>query len=153
MTDEAFHHKFGKIWADKTICNLSPEERDRVEDWAAECFESLLFNLVNIRQKRMVYEQFGLDWEWVRDAVRETYNDEERRSELKDGNNIFRVLAKNLISAGIITDRTKHVYAEWVNMNQLESEERDIPGAAAVIEGIEDLRRINANRKVIGQKF
>ena len=56
MIDEAFHHKFGKIWADKTITDLSPAERDRVEDWAAECFESLLFNLVNIRQERMVYK-------------------------------------------------------------------------------------------------
>jgi hypothetical protein len=153
MTDEAFHHKFGKIWADKTIVNLSPDERDKVEDWAAGCFESLLFNLVNVRQKRVVYAQFGLDWEWVRDAVRETYNDDERRNELKDGNNVFRVLAKTLISAGIITDRTAHVYAGWVNMKELEAEDHEIPGAAAVIEGIEDLRRINANRKVIGQKF
>ncbi len=24
MTDEAFHHKFGKIWADRTIPNLTP---------------------------------------------------------------------------------------------------------------------------------
>ena len=23
MTDEALHHKFGKVWADKTIANLS----------------------------------------------------------------------------------------------------------------------------------
>lgn len=153
MTDEAFHHKFGKIWAEKTIINLSPEERDLVEDWAAKCFESLLFNLVNIRQKRMVYEQFGLDWEWVRDAVRETYNNDERRNELKDGTNVFRVLAKTLISVGIITDRTKHVYAEWVNMKELETEDCEIPGAAAVIEGITDLRRINAKRKVMGQKF
>jgi hypothetical protein len=153
MTDEAFHHKFGKIWADKTITKLSSEERDRVEDWAAEIFESLLFNLVNIRQKRMIYGQFGLEWEWVRDAVRETYNNDERRNELKDGNNVFRVLAKTLISAGIITDRTAHVYAEWVNMKELAAEEHEIPGAAAVIEGIDDLRRINAERKVIGQKF
>ena len=57
MTDEACHHKFGKVLADKTIANLSPAERDRVEDWAAECLESLLFNLVNIRKKRMVYKQ------------------------------------------------------------------------------------------------
>ena len=153
MTDEAFHHKFGKIWADKTIVNLSSDERDKVEDWAAGCFESLLFNLVNVRQKRVVYAQFGLDWEWVRDAVRETYNDDERRKELKDGNNVFRVLAKTLISAGIITARTAHVYAGWVNMKELEAEDYEIPGAAAVIEGIEDLRRINANRRVIGQKF
>ena len=121
MTDEAFHQKFGKIWADKTIATLSPAERDRVEDWAAECFESLLFNLVKIRQKRMVYKQFGLDWEWVRDAVREAYNDDERRNELKGGNNVFRILAKTQISAGIITDRTAHVYAEWMNMNELEN--------------------------------
>ncbi|MDP6390649.1 MAG: ferritin-like domain-containing protein [Alphaproteobacteria bacterium] len=153
MTDEAFHHKFGKIWAEKTIGNLSPEERDAVEDWAAEVFESLLFNLVNIRQKRMIYSQFGLDWEWVREAVRETYDKSERRNELKDGTNVFRVLAKTLISAGIITDRTAHVYAEWVNMKELEAEAHDIPGIAVVVEGIEDLRRINADRKVIGQKF
>jgi hypothetical protein len=153
MTDEAVRHKFGKIWADKTIANLSLDERDRVEDWAAECFECLLFNLVNMRQKRIVYAQFGLDWEWVRDAVRETYNDDERRNELKDGNNVFRVLAKTLITAGIITDRTAHLYAGWVNMKELEAEEQKILGAAAVIEGIEGLRRITANRNVIGQKF
>ena len=61
MTDEAFHHKFEKIWVDKTIFYRSVEVRDRVEDWGKVCFESLLFNLVNIRQERMVYEQFGLD--------------------------------------------------------------------------------------------
>ena len=136
MTDEAFHHKFGKIWADKAVCNLSAEERDRVEDWAAECCGSLLFNLVNIRQKRTVTEQHGLDWEWVRDAVRVTYNDTEQRNELKDGNNVFRVLAKALIFVGIITYRTKCVYAEWVNMKRLDSGEHDIPGISAAIEGI-----------------
>src|ERR1700761_2430741 len=30
MTDEAFHHKFGKIWADRTIPKMSPEERNVV---------------------------------------------------------------------------------------------------------------------------
>ena len=58
---------------------------------------------MNIGQKRTVNEQFGLDWEWVRDAVRVTYNDTEQRNELKDGNNVFRVLAKTLIFVGTIT--------------------------------------------------
>ena len=101
----------------------------------------------------MVYKQFGFDWEWVRDPVRETYNDDERRNELKDGNNFFCILAKTLISAGIITDRTAHVYDEWMHMKELESESDEVPGAAAVMEGIEDLRRINSQRRVIGQKF
>jgi hypothetical protein len=38
-------------------------------------------------------------------------------------------------------------------MKELEAEAHDIPGIAVVVEGIEDLRRINADRKVIGQKF
>jgi len=45
MTDEAFHHKFGKIWADRTIPKLSKEEHEIVENWAAHCFQTLLFNL------------------------------------------------------------------------------------------------------------
>lgn len=57
----------------------------------------------------------------MRDAVRETYDDYKRRNELKDGNNVFRNLPKTQISAGIITDRTAHVYAEWMNMNELEN--------------------------------
>ncbi len=45
MTDEAFHHKFGKIWADRTIPNLSKAEHEMIEDWAAQVFQVLLFNL------------------------------------------------------------------------------------------------------------
>ena len=52
----------------------------------------------------------------MRDAVRETDKDTARRNELKDGNNVFQVLAKTLVSAGFITDRTRQVYAEWVNI-------------------------------------
>ncbi len=101
----------------------------------------------------MVYKYFGLDWEWVRDAVRETYNDDERRNVLNDGNNVFRILAKTLISAGIITDFTAHIYAEWVKIKELESESHEVAGAIAVMEGIEGLRWINPQRRVIGQKF
>src|SRR6201992_1223827 len=35
MTDEAFHHKFGKIWADRTIPHLSKGEHELIEAWAA----------------------------------------------------------------------------------------------------------------------
>ena len=61
-------------------------------------------------------EQFGLDWVWVRDAIRETDKDTERRNELNNGINVLQVLAKTLMSAGFITGRTKQEYAEWVNM-------------------------------------
>ena len=61
MTDEAFHHKFGKIWADRTIPKLSKEEHEIVENWAAHCFQTLLFNLVAPHQMTAIYAEFGLD--------------------------------------------------------------------------------------------
>lgn len=152
MTDEAFHHRFGKIWAERTIARLTPDEHNIVEDWAAECFETLLFNLVNIRQKQVIYADFGLEWEWVREAVRETFDDDVRRSELKEGTNVFRVLVRTLLGAGIITDRTRHIYGGWVDMAELDSESLETPGAAVVADGIEELRRINRERRLIGQK-
>ena len=48
----------------------------------------LLFNL-NIRQTDGILT-VGLDWVWVRDVVRETDKDTERRNELNDGNNSSR---------------------------------------------------------------
>src|SRR5262249_22039976 len=48
MTDEASHHKSGKIGAARTIPRLSREEHECVEDWAAQVFEMLLFNLSSL---------------------------------------------------------------------------------------------------------
>ncbi|GLQ07687.1 ferritin-like domain-containing protein [Sneathiella chinensis] len=152
MTDEAFHHKFGKIWADRTIPKLSREEHDRVEDWAAKCFETVLFNLINIRQKQSIYAQFGLEWEWVRDACREVFTDADRREALKESTNIFRVLVKTLLKSGIITDRTRPLYSHWIDMDEIDGESEDMVGYAIADEGIAYLKDINQNRKIIGQK-
>jgi len=153
MTDEAFHHRFGKIWAERTMPTLSPAEHNRIEDWAAECFETLLFNMMNIRQKRTIYPQFGLDWEWVREACREVYGDSYRRNELRKETNVMRVLVKTLVQAGIVTERTRHIYSTWVDMGGIEADGgRDLPSEAIAAEGIEYLRAINQGRKVIGRK-
>ena len=61
MTDEAFHHKFGKIWADRTVPQLSQAERDLVEDWTAHCAQKLLFDRGDPRQMAEIYGRFGLD--------------------------------------------------------------------------------------------
>src|SRR5215472_14922318 len=90
MSDEAFHHRFGRLWAAKTIGHLNPDEHKKVEDWSAQLFQMLLFNLINTEQKKEIYAKYGLDWEWVRDAVREVFGAEDRRALLKEGTNIFR---------------------------------------------------------------
>ncbi len=151
MTDEAFHHKFGKIWADRTMPKLTGEEHERVEDWAAQVFETLLFNLSSLAQRGYIYEKFGLDPKLLRESVREAFAGGRKRA-MREGTNIFRVLVKTLFKAGIITDRTIHVYAAWLDTELLAAEGETMVGDAIAAEGIEYLREINRERRVIGQK-
>lgn len=147
MTDEAFHHRFGKIWAQRTMPKLTEEEHNRVEDWAAQVFQVLLFNLVNPEQKKVIYQQFGLDWQWVRDAVKEAFSDTDRRSQMSENTNIFRVLIKTMLHAGIITERTRPLYAVWVDMEELRSEGDEMVGDPIAEAGIAYLKEINAKRR------
>lgn len=149
MTDEAFHHKFGRIWARDTMPRLSREEHDQVEDWAVACFETLLFNLVNPQQKRLIYPQFGLDWKWVRGAVREAVTDDQRRQLMRRSSNVFRTLVKTLLSAGIITDRTRPRYAMWIDMEDLAAEGDRMVGDDIAEEGIRTLKQINAGKRKV----
>jgi hypothetical protein len=152
MSDEAFHHRFGRLWAAKTIGHLSDSEHKKVEDWAAQLFQMLLFNLINTEQKQVIYAKYGLDWQWVRDALREVFGDEDRRASLKESTNLFRVLIKTLLHAGIITSRTAPLYAVWVDMDELKAEGDSIPGDVVAEEMLVVLREINAKRRRIGAK-
>jgi hypothetical protein len=143
MTDEAFHHKFGKIWADRTVPKLDPEEHAIVEDWAAHCFQTLLFNLVAPHQQREMYESFGLDVDKVVEELQAIATDEARREDMKEATNIFRVLIKTLLNAGIITDRTRAFYATYVDMEELKAEGDVMVGDAIADEGILYLQAIN----------
>ncbi len=148
MTDEAFHHKFGKIWADRTIPKLSAEEQNIIEDWAAECFQTLLFNLVNPEQKQILYAEFGLHWEQVTAEMIEAISDEKRKEDMQEATNIFRVLIKTLLKAGIITDRTKAFYQTYVDMDELKNEGDRMVGDDIAEDGIRYLQKINFGSNV-----
>lgn len=143
MTDEAFHHKFGKIWADRTIPKLSEEEHNIVEDWAAHCFQTLLFNLVAPHQMRDIYVRFGLDPDKVMEGFQKVATDEARREQMKESTNIFRVLVKTLWNAGIITNRTASFYAMYVNFDEFKAEGDEMVGDAIAEDGIRYLQTIN----------
>ena len=143
MTDEAFHHKFGKIWADRTIPKLTQQEHEIIEDWAAHCFQVLLFNLVSPSEQRDLYEEFGLDPDKVLEEIQKLATDEARREDMKESTNIFRVLIKTLLNAGIITDRTKAFYGMYVDMEELKSEGDRMVGDDIAEEGIVYLQKIN----------
>ena len=151
MTDEAFHHKFGKIWADRTIPHLSEAEHEVIEMWAAHCFQTLLFNLVAPTQNVGLYEEFGLDPNRVIEEMGKLVNDESRREEMKEATNIFRVLVKTLLNAGIITDRTKAFYAVYVDIDELKSEGDKMVGDDIAEEGIRFLQEINFKDRALAK--
>ncbi len=143
MTDEAFHHKFGKIWADRTIPNLSVEDRNAIEDWSWEVFHILLYNLGSPEQKKHIYAQVGLEWEWVQQSFMEAMTDKNIREDLEESSNIFRVLVKTLLNAGIITARTSHKYAAFIDMEGLHKEGDRMIGDDIAEEGIKKLIALN----------
>jgi hypothetical protein len=143
MTDEAFHHKFGKIWADRTVPRMTADERDMVEDWAAHCFQSLLFNMGSPHQQSAVYRDFGLDPDKVIEALRALMTDEKRRERMKGQTNIFRVLIKTLLNAGLVTERTRGFYATYVDMDELKAEGERMVGDDIAEEGIRYLQTVN----------
>jgi hypothetical protein len=146
MSDEAFHHKFGKLWAQRTVPKLSEAEHEQVEAWAARCFQTLLFNLVNSEQKQQIYGEFGLDWQWVRSAVLEAFGDADRRDAMRQQTNIFRVLVKTLLKAGIVTERTRPVYAAWVDLDELAREDDEVVGLDVAEAAMDELRELNRGR-------
>ncbi len=143
MTDEAFHHKFGKIWADRTVPHMSQAERNIVEDWAAHCAQSLLFDRGSPEQNQALYSSFGLDPERVVADIIKRRSERDESQRFKGETNIFRVLIKTLFNAGLITDRTRSFYAAYVDLDELAAEGLKMPGDDIAEEGIRYLQGIN----------
>jgi len=143
MTDEAFHHKFGKIWADRTVPMMTEAERNIVEDWAAHCAQSLLFNQGSPLQQQVIYGTFGLDPERVMADVVARRRTRDPNRKMRGETNVFRVLIKTLLKAGLITDRTRGFYAMYVDMEELAAEGDRMVGDEIAEDGIRFLQAIN----------
>jgi hypothetical protein len=69
---------------------------------------------------------------------------------MKEQTNIFRVLVKTLLNAGIITDRTKAFYAMYVDLDELKGEGERMVGDDIAEEGIRHLQAINFKDRPVG---
>jgi hypothetical protein len=143
MTDEAFHHKFGKIWADRTVPELSAAERATVEDWTAHCAQKLFFDRGAPDQMADLFGRFGMDPGRVLEDIvaRQKARDPNRR--IKSDTNVFRVLIKTLLKAGLITERTRAFYAAYVDLEELAGEGDRMIGDDIAEDGIRYLQEIN----------
>jgi hypothetical protein len=143
MTDEAFHHKFGKIWADRTIPHLTSAERAIVEDWTAHCAQKLFFDRGAPNQMAEMFLPYGLDPERVTAAIIERQKARDPNQRIKSDTNVFRVLIKTLLKAGLITERTRGFYAMYVDLEELAGEGDRMVGDDIAEDGIRYLQEIN----------
>ncbi len=123
MTDEAFHHKAGQMWALQDFKKLSLADREDAEDWAVDCFQSLMFEVFNPSQKIALYQKYGWDADYARKKIRKYYTEDVRRQELSEQSGVFRILAKTLIRSGIVSKRTRHIYSQWLDLDSLNSDD------------------------------
>ena len=99
MTDEAFHHRFGKIWADRTLPEAEPRraragrglDRAGVRDAAVQPVEpgAARVYLRRVRARLAV----------LRESVRERFVGG-RKNSLREGTNIFRVWSRRCLRPG-----------------------------------------------------
>src|SRR4029077_13331347 len=94
--------------------------------------------------------EFGMDPDRVIAEFAEIATDENRREDMKEATNIFRVLIKTLLNAGIITDRTRAFYGMYVDMDELKNEGDRMVGDDIAEEGIKYLQTINFSDKSKG---
>ena len=153
MTDEAFHHRFGRLWAEKNVPGVDEEVRNQLEDYAQNIFHDVLMNLVGADQKVPLYRRCGIDPDFAVAAMGEVMTDEVRRRFMREGTNIFRTMIKTLWQAGLITDRTGPYYSGWVDMDEIAGEGQWNVGYGIAEQGIVELRDINASKRSVIQKL
>jgi hypothetical protein len=149
MTDEAFHHQFGQLWAKENVPGVTEELRNQLEDYARDMFQHLLMNLVGADQKVELYERCGIDPDFAIGAMREAITDDSRRMWMREGTNIFRTLIKTLWGAGLITQRSGAFYNQWIDMDEIAGEGDWTVGAEIAEAGIRDLMAINEGKRRI----
>ena len=153
MTDESFHHRFGRIWAEENVPGINEELRNQLEDYARNMFHDVLMNLVGADQKVGLYRRCGIDPDFAIAAMGEAITDETRRRFMQEGTNIFRTLIKTLWQGGLITDRTRPYYAGWIGMEEISGEGRWNVGDEIAEEGIASLRDINAGKRRVVRRL
>jgi hypothetical protein len=144
LADESYHHRFGRIWGSVTMPDLTEAQRRQIENWAAGCFVTLFRNLSGWENKQEIYTKFGLEWQWVAGAVNEALHRPEASAPLSHELQIYRVLGKTLLQAGIITDRTRPLYNAWFDLNAVSGEDADAFGSQQLAdETVVELREIH----------
>lgn len=147
MTDEAFHHRFGNMWAARILPDLCQAERDELEDWVAYCFSQVIMNLVSPAEMASVYEEFGLDVVTVTEQMRAGRLAQEAERHAAKPTSMFRVVAGALMRHGLITERTRGLYPAQLDLSHYDLDVADPISQS----GLAFLAKINGASEALAQ--
>lgn len=122
LSDEVVHHRFGQVWADATVPDHDEETRAMLEDLAAACFRTVLMAVHAPQSKAPVYARHGIDPDDMQRALQEPGPTELGRAQMRRRDNPYRILARSISRAGLITAATRHVYEPWVDLTEIEAD-------------------------------
>ena len=145
MTDEAFHHKFGKIWADKTI-----PQAHRVRAQHGRGLGGALRPVAALQQRLAAAAAGDLrpSSASIRSGCSPTSwsarKNKDPKKRFKGETNVFRVLIKTLLNAGLITDaHARLLRACTSTWTSCQAEGTRMVGDDIAEEGIRYLQAIN----------
>lgn len=144
MTDEAFHHRFGRLWSDRTMPKLSARERRRLEEWTSHCIQNFILKMDPPVELMTLQSDFGLNSQQIADELQQVLAASGEAYNGMGSREIFRVLTKVLNDAGLISERTRGVYQAFVDMDGLD--EIDLEHSGILDDGMGFLRDVNAGR-------
>ena len=105
--------------------------------------QKLFFDRGAPYQMDEMFTPFGLDPERVTADIIERRKARDPNQRIRSETNIFRVLIKTLLKAGLITERTRGFYAMYVDLEELAGEGDRMVGDDIAEDGIRYLQEIN----------
>lgn len=113
MTDEAFHHRFGRAWCEAVLPPLSPEDQDRVQTWTSHCLQTFIVRMAPPIDLFVLKQRFGLEPAQI---VRELAAlDPDPSAGPTATQQTFRVLSRALQDAGLLSEADQHTYREYLS--------------------------------------
>lgn len=144
MTDEAFHHKFGRMWVDDILPTLSALELARVQAWTDHCLKDFIVRMNPPLELHVLQKDFGLDPFMLHRELCKL--PPSRTSEGLGTRETFRVLTTALLDSGLLSEQSKYLYAQYISENKSNSlqSERDF----IVEQGLEFLSKANLAQNI-----
>jgi hypothetical protein len=140
MTDEATHHRFGKLWAEQTMPNLVASERRSLEEWTSHCLRDFIVKMNPPFELYVLSRDFGIDPLLAAQEIEEV-----SRSKLVDTalgtREIFGVLTRSLLAFGLLNDASYSAYQKFVEAG--DSADLEAGYEEAIREGLAFLRGVS----------